>query len=457
MMSKVCRIKNNLISSAATLALLVGTVAFAQPLQSNNDFEPTERRVRFVSVMAPLSNIHDWDTFATRLRTLKSNGVDGLTTDIWWGNFERSGDNQFDWSYYKQYARVVEASGLKWIPILSFHQCGGNVGDDCNVPLPSWIWNLAPASEMQYKDERGVVNNEYVAPFYQDIYPQYAEAMNSFSANFQEFSSLIKKVYISLGPAGELRYPSYAPSTGWNYPHRGYLNAYSDAAVRDFRQYLFTKYGSLNAINEAWGIFLNGYDEITPPNDGDNFFINGRGTPYGRDFLSWYQSVLERHLGRMLDLARHHLRPQLGAHIPFGVKLPGVHWLHNSPTMPRAAENAAGMVDYESLLRHIKSEGAHLTFTCLEMDDYNKWNAPFYSAPKTIVNKVSSIANRIGLPINGENAIAINGYPQRYDEIADVLSRYQYESFTLLRINNIVDSWGNPTQEMWPFLDKIVR
>jgi len=84
MMSKVCRIKNNLISSAATLALLVGTVAFAQPLQSNNDFEPTERRVRFVSVMAPLSNIHDWDTFATRLRTLKSNGVDGLTTDIWW-------------------------------------------------------------------------------------------------------------------------------------------------------------------------------------------------------------------------------------------------------------------------------------------------------------------------------------------------------------------------------------
>src|SRR5690606_34907347 len=90
-----------------------------------------------VNVMAPLGRIHDWNTFKTQLATLKNAGVTGLTTDIWWGEFESRGDNQFDWSYYQHYARVLSEAGLEWIPILSFHQCGGNVGDDCNIPLPS--------------------------------------------------------------------------------------------------------------------------------------------------------------------------------------------------------------------------------------------------------------------------------------------------------------------------------
>ena len=35
---------------------------------------------------------------------------------------------------------TITAAGLDIAPILSFHQCGGNVGDDCDVPLPPWLW-----------------------------------------------------------------------------------------------------------------------------------------------------------------------------------------------------------------------------------------------------------------------------------------------------------------------------
>ncbi len=413
-------------------------------------------QVNYVGVMAPLTQIQNWDAFASRLKTLKENGVDSLTTDVWWGAFEAQGNNQFEWSYYKKYAQVVAESGLKWVPILSFHQCGGNIGDDCDIPLPRWVWSLASPGEMYYKDERGAGNREYVAPFYEGIYSQYAEAMTSFAENFKEYYGIITKIYISMGPSGELRYPSYVGTGGWTYPHRGYLNAYSGAAIRSFQEFTREKYGNIGSVNVSWGLILKDFSDINPPRDGDRFFQNGRNTPYGKDFLNWYQGVLEKHMEKMIGLAHQNISPKFSNGIPFGVKIAGVHWQYSNPSTPHAAENAAGFYDYESLLQKIKNAGAEVTFTCLEMDDSQKWSSS-YSAPKTLVNLISSIANRIGLPISGENALAISNDNRRYDEIADVLNRYNYESFTLLRINGIVDEQGRPTQEMWPFKDKIIR
>ena len=115
-------------------------------------------------VMAPLPKITDWTAFANQLEVLKNNGVHAITTDVWWGEVEATADNEFDWSYYKQYADVVRDSGLKWVPIISTHQCGGNVGDDCNVPLPNWIWNLASQDTLMQKSETGYFNKETLSP-----------------------------------------------------------------------------------------------------------------------------------------------------------------------------------------------------------------------------------------------------------------------------------------------------
>lgn len=51
--------------------------------------------------------------------------------------------------------------------------------------------------------------------------------MSSFANNFQQyFGNVITEVQIGLGPAGEMRYPSY-PLSRWTFPGVGeYLNTY---------------------------------------------------------------------------------------------------------------------------------------------------------------------------------------------------------------------------------------
>ncbi len=406
-------------------------------------------------VMAPLTKITDWTAFQKQLVTLKNNGVYALTTDIWWGDVEKAGDNVFDWSYYKTYADTVRAAGLKWVPILSTHQCGGNVGDDCNVPLPSWIWSKGSAEQLKFKSETGYLNGESLSPWWSGTAQQYDEWYASFASNFSGYKDIIAKIYLSGGPAGELRFPSYQGADGWSYPQRGKLQAYSQAAMADFRSAMSQKYNnSIAQVNAAWGTNLSSFDQITPPTDGDNFFVNGYKTAYGKDFLTWYQSVLTKHLANIAAKAHSRFDSVFGVRI--GAKVAGIHWLMNHPTMPHAAEYAAGYYNYSTLLDQLKASNLDLTFTCLEMDDSKAYSSPEYSAPKTLVIQIANLAKQKGIKLNGENALAIANDGQKYQNIAEMLFNYDFVGFTLLRLANIVNQDGTPTSEMPWFQDAIV-
>ena len=41
---------------------------------------------------------------------------------------------------------------------MSFHQCGGNVGDACNIPLPSWVLAVGDSHSVFYTDREGNVD-----------------------------------------------------------------------------------------------------------------------------------------------------------------------------------------------------------------------------------------------------------------------------------------------------------
>lgn len=406
------------------------------------------------SVMAPLEKITNWNAFKNQLITIKNNGVDSLTTDVWWGDVESAGDNQFDWSYYKTYADTVRASGLKWVPIISTHKCGGNVGDSVDIPLPSWLWNKDTADNMQFKDEKGNYNNESLSPWWSGTNQQYDELYESFAANFSSYKDIIAKVYLSGGPSGELRFPSYNPSLGWSYPGRGLLQCYSAAAKTDFQNEMQTKYGTISAINSAWGTSLTNFTQITPPADGDNFFTNGYKSTYGNDFLNWYQSVLTKHLENITAKAHNRLDSVFGVRI--GAKIAGIHWLMNSPTMPHAAEYGAGYYNYSTLLDQFKKSNVDLTFTCLEMDDSNAYTSPFYSAPKSLVMNVANLATKKGIKHFGENALPISNNNQAYQNAGEMLFNYNFSGFTLLRFANVVNSNGTATSEMAPFASTLV-
>lgn len=49
----------------------------------------------------------------------------------------------YNWAGYKQLFEMLRSSGLKVQVVLSFHACGGNVGDLAEVPLPAWVLEVS--------------------------------------------------------------------------------------------------------------------------------------------------------------------------------------------------------------------------------------------------------------------------------------------------------------------------
>merc|ERR1719499_1554435 len=85
--------------------------------------------------------------------------IDGFMVDVWWGVTEPS-PKTYVWEGYRKLFDLAKTRGWKVQVVASFHQCGGNVGDDCFIPVPSWI----PRDQsLWYKDQSGNQNFEYIS------------------------------------------------------------------------------------------------------------------------------------------------------------------------------------------------------------------------------------------------------------------------------------------------------
>ena len=444
------------------------------------------------NAMAPLF-INDWNRFQGDLALAKQLGIDAISVDVWWGDVEKDGDNQFNWSYYDNVFSKIKAAGLKVVPIMSFHQCGGSVGDDYTSYLPSWIWTkyngatlpsynrvysltsdqsysitsdasfsitlnqayTLTSNDLKYKSALGNYSSEYIELWVDELVAnEYIDFMNAFESRYgMLYAKDIQEINISAGPSGELRYPSYSahdPNSG--YPTKGVMQCYSRPAQEDFRKCMFEKYGSIQNINTAWGSNLTSVSQITPPTDGDLFYKSGTLNPYyqtqyGKDLLGWYNNALVQHGRNMINYGQTAFDESF-ANIPLGIKIPGVHWQMESDT-PRAAEVNAGLVNadfspqngygYKPILEMINDFNGKvvLHFTCLEMNDYSG-NAT--SAPKKLVGYVGDAAAALGVELKGENALA-GGNDERYfwDNIDHAISVHGYNGITILRLNDAVN------------------
>ena len=415
------------------------------------------------AIMSPLV-VNDWPRYKANLAKAKNIGVVAVSTDIWWGLVEAEGDQQFDWSYYHQLSDEIIAAGLQWVPILSFHKCGGNVGDDCNIPLPTWLWEtLAPQShhQVQYKSELGNYSDEVVALWADDrVKRQYQEFIADFKAQFTNKAKHIVEINISAGPAGELRYPAYNAHDSWTYPGRGFLQSYSADAIDDFQRYIQEKYSSLQQLNSAWGSQLASWHDISPPADfgGANGFFDRQDyltSRYGKDLIDWYNTALLNH-GEFMLMLGHQQLDEAFHQIPLGIKIPGIHWLIGSPHLPRAAEVTTGLIrtsvdinasadvrGYGPLferLRQINQQFGErplvVHFTCLEMSNNNR--APEYSLPKDLVFWIGDGARTYGIALMGENALAGGiTHDNGWNNIADALQYSSYQGLTVLRVNDL--------------------
>ena len=380
-----------------------------------------------VYVMMPLDSV-TWGNGVNRkkavnaaMAALKSAGVEGIMMDVWWGLVEREKPGEYNWGGYRELLEMAKKHGLKVQAVMSFHQCGGNVGDSCTIPLPKWVVEeINNDPDLAYTDQWGRRNYEYLSlgcdtlPVLKGRTPVqcYADFMRAFRDNFKNLlGDTIVEIQVGMGPAGELRYPSYPEQNGtWRFPGIGAFQCYDKYMLSSL------KAAAEDAGKPEWGSTgprdageYNNWPEDTP------FFRKeggGWNSEYGEFFLTWYSKMLLDHGERILTTAKS-IFEDTGVKI--SVKVAGIHWHYG--TRSHAAELTAGYYNtrfrdgYIPIAEMLARHGAIFNFTCIEMRDHEQPQDAL-CAPEKLVKQVALATQKAKVPLAGENALP------RYDEYA---------------------------------------
>jgi len=388
--------------------------------------------------------------------------VNGVMSDVWWGIVEAKGPKQYNWNAYVQMAQLAKQAGISLQVVMSFHECGGNVGDQCNIPLPPWVLAVGNSNpNIFYRDQQGGIDLEYLSLGVdnQSIFSGrsavqiYTDFMNSFRTNLGSYMpSTIDQVQVGLGPAGEMRYPSYQlQGNKWTYCGIGEFQCYDTYMLANL------KAAATNAGNPSWG---NGgpsnagtYNSV-PSNS--PFFSNGFDnyqSSYGQFFLSWYAQQLIGHGDQILAAATAIFRP---IQVTVAAKISGIHWWYVSPS--HAAECTAGYYNtngnnaYLQIARMFARHHVEFDFTCLEMVD----SSNCASGPQQLVKQAIQASQQAGIAFSGENALPIcdpNCYQSGFDQVYSEATQYgAIARFTYLRLDSNLLSGNN-----WNMFTAFVR
>ncbi|AEE83568.1 beta-amylase 5 [Arabidopsis thaliana] len=375
-----------------------------------------------VYVMLPLGVVNvenvfaDPETLETQLKRLKEEaGVDGVMVDVWWGIIESKGPKQYDWTAYKTLFQLIARLGLKIQAIMSFHQCGGNVGDIVTIPIPQWVRDVGDNDpDIYYTNRKGTRDIEYLSigvdnlPLFagRTAVQLYSDYMSSFKENMADLieAGVIVDIEVGLGPAGELRYPSYPQSQGWVFPGIGEFQCYDKYLKKDFKE------AAAKAGHPEWDLPEDAGEYNDKPEETGFFKKDGTYvSEKGKFFMTWYSNKLIFHGDQILGEAN---KIFAGLKVNLAAKVSGIHWLYNHHS--HAAELTAGYYNlfkrdgYRPIARMLSKHYGILNFTCLEMKDTDN-TAEALSAPQELVQEVLSKAWKEGIEVAGENALETYG------------------------------------------------
>ncbi|XP_042474969.1 inactive beta-amylase 9 [Macadamia integrifolia] len=291
-----------------------------------------------LDAVSDCNNLNHARAITAGLKALKLLGVEGVELPIWWGVVEKDTMGKYEWSSYLSLAQMVRDAGLKLRVSLCFH-----ASKQPKIPLPTWVSRIGGAqpsifftdrSGRQYKDCLSLAVDDLPVLDGKTPLQVYQEFSQGFKSTFSDLlGSTIMEVSVSLGPDGELRYPSY-PSMGSGRTEipvlgLGEFQCYDEHMMKNLRQHAEA------TGNPKWG--LGGphdaptYDERPSSN---NFFRENGGsweTPYGDFFLSWYSNQLISHGDRILSMA---FNTFFDSPVTISGKVPLLHYWYKTRSHP---------------------------------------------------------------------------------------------------------------------------
>lgn len=372
---------------------------------------------------------------------LKNAGVYGVMVDVWWGICEPS-PKRYNFGGYQRLADLCQQAGLKLQCVMSFHQCGGNVGDNVYIPIPEWVRNV---NDIWYRDVHGHDDKEVVGlfvdndPVLQGRTPVqvYTDYMNAFKQSMgNRIGTVINEIQVGLGPCGELRYPGYQ-SDRWSFPGVGEFQAFAPKMKQMFQN------ASKAANHPEWDSPPTDAGSYNSRPDDTSFFRANSGgyqTEYGKFFMNWYSNLLIEHARKILTPAVSIFR---SSNCAVAMKVAGIHWWYGHAS--HASEMTTGYVNgngisgsdfYKRVASLLRELGVIFDFTCFEMSN-NEQPSDSRCQPEDLVNQVIQATRQSGVTMSSENAL------ERYDSTAynRVIQNTcnkggKVEAFTYLRLND---------------------
>ncbi len=215
--------------------------------------------------------------------------------------------------------------------------------------------------------------------------------------------SCLQEIQCGLGPAGELRYPSYPESEGkWRFPGIGEFQCYDKYMLASLK-------ANAHALGKPhWG--LGGPHDAGHYNQWpeDTSFFSRDGSwksDYGQFFMEWYSEMLLAHGERVLAAATGVF---CGTGAIVSGKVAGIHWHYG--TRSHAAELTAGYYNtrtrdgYAPIAQMFAKHGVTLNFTCIEMRDFEQ-PSDALCCPESLVRQVAVATRKAGIRMAGENAL----------------------------------------------------
>jgi Glycosyl hydrolase family 14 len=205
---------------------------------------------------------------------------------VTWQTVEDAGEGKWDWSHWDRQVEILEHAGLKWAPLLV---CGPAYS------LPKWFRESDRSVPYVCLEHGG-------ASKIQSLWdPKFRFWVDRFIKAFaQRYRDRGVVALVRLGVTGiygETLYPS-GPDSGWAFKIAGpYHNhggwwAGDPLAVADFRRCMQRRYGTIAALNRAWGTEHAAFDAVAP-------MVPAK-APSRRarlDFVNWYVQCMTDYSG----------------------------------------------------------------------------------------------------------------------------------------------------------------
>lgn len=208
---------------------------------------------------------------------LKALGATSVESRVRWDLVEQA-QGGWDWSLYDGIVAILRENGLKWNPLIV-------VGPTFGVP--DWFMEsresvLGKCLEHGAESKGQSIWNPYLQGWIDRFISEFAARYGS--------GNIVESILIGMSekPDGE-------------HSHTGYWCG-DDYARADLGKYFQEQYGTVDALNSAWGAKFTSFGEIVPFQPESSVSTRAR-----LDFIKWYRDRMTRWSGQWLAAIRNYL------------------------------------------------------------------------------------------------------------------------------------------------------